>query len=105
MQIIPVQAVPNQIFSTLLGNQSCEITLTTRSTGLYFDLSVNNEPVRQGVICQNLNRLIRYPYLGFSGDFWFLDTQGSDDPVYTELNGRYLFEYWSAADLTARGLV
>lgn len=105
MQIIPVQAVPNQIFSILLGNQSCEIALTTRSTGLYFDLSVNNEPVRNGVICQNVNRLIRYPYLGFLGDFWFIDTQGTDDPVYTGLNSRFLLEYLTASDLQAAGII
>jgi hypothetical protein len=105
MQIIPVQAVPNQIFSTLLGDQSCEITLSTRAFGLYFDLSVNNTNFRNGVVCQDRNLLIRYPSLGFSGDFWFLDTQGTSDPVYTGLGTRFLFEYWSEADLQARGLV
>ena len=35
MLIVPVQATPNQTFSILLGNQSCQITLTTRFYGLY----------------------------------------------------------------------
>lgn len=102
MLIVPVQATPNQTFSILLGNQSCQITLTTRFYGLFFDLSVSNEEVRNGVICRNQNRLIRYPALGFIGDFWFTDTQGSTDPVFGGLGSRYLFEYWEAADVAAR---
>lgn len=101
---IALQATPNQILSALLGNQSCEITLTTRFYGLYFDLSVGNQPVRAGVVCRNQRRLIRYPSLGFIGDFWFIDTQGSADPVYTGLNGRFLFQYIEQSDLVAAGL-
>lgn len=101
MLIVPVQAVPNQTISILLGGQSCQITLTTRFFGLFFDLAVSNENVRNGVICQNLNRIIRYPSLGFTGDFWWTDTQGSDDPVYTGLGSRFLLEYWEASDVAA----
>jgi len=99
MLIVPVQAVPNQTFAILLGNQACQITLTTRFFGLYFDLSVSNTPIRNGVICQNQNRLIRYPSLGFIGDFYFTDTQSTSDPVYTGIGSRYLLEYWEAADV------
>lgn len=104
MLIVPVQAVPNQIFSILLGNQNCQITLATRFFGLYFDLSVSNTPIRTGVICLNQNRIIRYPSLGFIGDFWFADTQGSNDPVYTGLGTRFLLEYIEASDLATAGL-
>jgi hypothetical protein len=100
MLIVPVQSAPNQTFSVLLGGQSCQISLATRFYGLYFDLTINNtKPIRAGVICRDRNRLIRYPYLGFIGDFWFLDTQGTSDPVYTGLGSRYLLEYWEAADV------
>lgn len=104
MQIIPVQAVPNQTFAVLLANQPCQITLTTRMLGLYLDLVIANTPVRRGVKCENANRLIRYKYLGFTGDLWFLDTQGTEDPDYTGLGSRFLFEYIEAADLAAVGL-
>lgn len=99
MQIIPVQAVPNQTFSILLANQSCQITLTTRFFGLYFDLAVSNVLVRAGVVCQNLNPIIRYPYLGFIGDFWFMDTQGEEDPTYVGLGNRFLLQYLEQSDL------
>lgn len=101
MLIVPVQAVPNQTFSILLGGQSCQISLTTRFFGLYFDLAVSNQNVRNGVICQNNNRLIRYPSLGFIGDFWLTDTQGSSDPFYSGLGVRFLLEYWEASDVAA----
>lgn len=99
MQVVPVQAVPNQVFSILLGGQACQIGLVTRFFGLYMDLAVNNEPILSGVVCQNLNRIVRYSYLGFVGDFWFKDTQGSDDPVYTGLGTRFILEYLEASDL------
>lgn len=101
MLIVPVQAVPNQTFSILLGNQSCQITLSTRLLGLYFSLSVANTPILTNIVCQNQNRLVRYAYLGFIGDFWFMDTQGATDPVYSGLNSRYLLEYWEASDVAA----
>lgn len=99
MQIIPVQAVPNQTFSILLAGQSCQITLSTRLYGLYFSLSVNNEPLVSNIVCQDRNPLIRYPYYGFIGDFFFIDTQGADDPVYSAFGSRYLFEYIEASDI------
>lgn len=99
MLIVPVQAVPNQTFAILLANQACQITLSTRLNGLFMDLVVGNVPVRNGVICQDRNPILRFSYLGFIGDFWFLDSQGTSDPVYTGLGSRYLFEYLEAADV------
>jgi hypothetical protein len=101
MLIVPTQPVPNQTFSVLVGGQSCQITLATRSDGLfYFSLAVNNTPVVENVTCENANRLVRYAYLGFIGDFWFLDQQGTDDPVYTGLGSRWLLEYIEASDIS-----
>lgn len=101
MLIVPVQAVPNQTFSVLLANQACQIALFTRPSGLYLSLAIANVVVVDNVICQNVNRIVRYPYLGFVGDLWFLDQQGSDDPVYTGLGSRFLLEYLEAVDLAA----
>jgi hypothetical protein len=102
MIIVPIQAVPNQTFSILLDGQACQITLTTRFFGLFLDLTVSNIPTRNGVICLNLNPLIRYPALGFIGDFWFKDTQGSSDPVFSGLGSRFLLQYIEASDLAAK---
>ena len=54
MLIVPVQPVPNQTLSILLANQLCQLTLKTRWFGLFMDVSVNDAPIVQGVICQQL---------------------------------------------------
>jgi hypothetical protein len=105
MLIVPVLAVPNQTLAVLLGGQSCQITLNTRGRNprLYASLTINNTAsIINNVICENGNRLVRYPYLGFVGDLMFVDSQSTfdadgnligQDPEYTELGSRYLLEY------------
>ena len=43
------------------------------------------------------NKLVREAYLGFTGDLFFVDTQGNDNPDYTGLDGRFLFLWDDAA--------
>lgn len=102
MLIVPLQATPSQVLSVILANQSCRISVYQKFFGLYFDLVVPSNPtpgIRAGVSCLNGNRLIRYAYLGFIGDFLFFDTQGKTDPVYTGLGTRYQLAYLEASDL------
>jgi hypothetical protein len=101
MLIVPVQPVPNQTLSILLANQLCQLTLRTRFLGLFMDISVNDSPIVQGVICQHWNRIVRSAYLGFVGDFAFWDTQGSDDPAFSGLGTRYRLYYLERSDLSA----
>ena len=99
MVIIPLQAVPSQALSVTLGNQISQVSLYQKDTGLFIDLFVDNTLVIGGVICQNLNRIVRSLYLGFSGDLVFIDNQGDSDPVYTGLDTRYSLAYLSPAEL------
>lgn len=99
--IIPVQAVPSQTLAVTLAGQGCQIELYQKTTGLYCNLYINNVLIIGGVICENLNRIVRSLYLGFIGDLCFLDNQGSTDPVYTGLGTRYSFIYLEASDLPA----
>ena len=101
MDIIPIQDTPAQDFNINLGGQFCTINLRTRVNGLYCDLYVNNAIIIGGVICQNLNPIVRDSYLGFSGDLLFIDMQGSDDPVSPGLGTRYQFVYVSESDIAA----
>jgi hypothetical protein len=101
MLVVPVQPVPNQTLSILLTNQLCRLTLRTRWFGLFMDVSVNDAPIVQGVICQNWNRIVRSAHLGFIGDFAFWDTQGSNDPAFNGLRSRYLLYYLEKVDLPA----
>lgn len=94
-QSIPIQPVPAQTVSVTLGSQPCAITIYQKSTGLFLDLAVNDAPIVTGVLCHNLVKIVRDAYLGFTGDLAFLDTQGTDDPTYDGLGGRYLLLYLS----------
>jgi hypothetical protein len=56
-------------------------------------------PILSGVLCENVNRLVRNSYFGFLGDLAFLDNQGTSDPFYTGLGTRYSLIYLEPADL------
>jgi hypothetical protein len=106
MQIVPLQPAPNQTTQIVLANQNCQINVYQAPAGLFMDLLVNDALIIGGVICQNLNRIVRSLYLGFSGDFVFNDTQsdpvdGPSDPFYSGLGSRFQLVYLSAADLPA----
>lgn len=109
MQIIPLQAIPNQTLQVQLGGQNCTIAIQQTSYAMFFSLTLgsNSSPTVAGINCENLNRLVRDAYLGFSGDLVFNDTQGTSDPVYTGLGGlgaRFQLAYLTPDDLTALGL-
>lgn len=100
MLIVPVQPVPSQIIQVLLGGQQCTLAVYQKRTGMYMNVSVG-ALIIGGVICENANRIVRSVYLGFIGDFVFLDTQGNNDPVYTGLGSRWVLVYLEASDLPA----
>lgn len=98
---IPLQPKPYQKLAVQLSNQACQIEIYQENYGLFIDLYVNNKLIIGGVICQNLNRIVRSVYLGFQGDLTFMDTQGADDPIYTGLGSRFQFFYLEPADLVS----
>lgn len=100
-QIIPTQPIPNQSLQVQLNNQAIALNIYQQAYGLYVDVYLNNALVIAGVIAENLNRIVRSLYLGLSGDFLFVDTQGSTDPVYTGLGNRYQLLYLEPSDLPA----
>ena len=101
MQIVPLQAVPSQNISVVLADQPCELRVYQKTTGLFMDVLVNDDLIVAGVLCENKNRIVRSLYLGFSGDFFFFDSQGNDDPVYVGLGSRFNLAYLTAAELPA----
>lgn len=99
MMNVPIQALPAQSFQVQLANQPCTIQIIQTDYGLFFNLFVSSTLIIGGVVCLNLVKIVRDLYLGFIGDFIFVDTQGSTDPVYTGLGTRYLLQYLEAQDL------
>jgi hypothetical protein len=99
MQIIPVQAIAAQNFSVTLNGQDCLINIYQKSTGMYFDLTLNGTLIVSTFICLDRVFLVRYPYLGFIGNLSFVDTQGTNDPQYQGLGTRYIFVYFLPSDI------
>lgn len=99
MQQVPLQATANQTINVQLNGQSCTLNVYQKSTGLFMDVLVNDMLIIGGVICENLNRIVRSLYLGFIGDFAWLDTQGTLDPYYQGIGARYYLLYFDADEL------
>lgn len=104
MQIIPIQSVPAQTFSVQLAGQNCVINIYQKNYGLFVDLYINGTLIIGGVIAENINRIVRSVYLGFTGDLIFIDTQGTSDPYYVGLGSQYLLAYLEESDLEELGL-
>jgi hypothetical protein len=94
-QTIPLTTVASQSFTILLGSQQCAITVYQLSTGLYCNLVVNNNFIVSTMLCLNRVGLVRGSYLGFTGQLFFYDTQGTNDPDYSGLGTRYQLVYQS----------
>lgn len=98
-EIIPLQAIPSQLLTVSLNDQTCQIKVYQLLTGLYLDLYVNDSLVIGGVLCENLNRIVRNEYLGFVGDLAFVDSEGTDDPEFAGLGDRFNLAYLAPEDL------
>jgi hypothetical protein len=106
MQTIPIAAIPNQTLNVQLGGQACILNVYQLAYGLFMDVYIGNTLIVGGVICENLNRIVRSLYLGFIGDLCFFDTQGAQnpqDPIYTGLGSRYQLVYLTPSDLAGAG--
>lgn len=99
MITISLEPVKEQTVNVSLNQQQCSIRLVQRESAIYMDLSVNDVPLIQGVPCLYANKMVRYSYLGFSGDLIFLDSQGTSDPSYEGLGGRFKLFYMTEAEL------
>lgn len=90
---IPLSASKAQELVVQLGGQSCRIRIHWQTFALYVDLYVNDVLIIGGVIAENLNRIVRSKYLGFTGDLYFFDTMGRADPVWEGLGSRFVLIY------------
>jgi hypothetical protein len=90
---IPLQPIPNQTVSVVLGTQFCQINIYQKEQGLFMDVNSDNKEIASGVICRDRNFIVRYPYRGFKGDLSFVDLNGKSDPYYLELNSRWVLIY------------
>lgn len=99
MRTIPLEPQKSQSVSVDLVGQRCVIRLIQRESFIYMDLTVNGNPIMQGVPCLYGNKMVRYSYLGFQGDLVFLDNVGQLDPTYDGLGGRFILYYIEESEL------
>lgn len=100
MLIVPLQPLPSQVVNVTLAGQPTTVNVYEKTTGLYMDVYVNGSLIIGGVICNNADRIVRDAYLGFIGDFVWIDVQGVSDPVYTGIGTQYFLAYLEVADLS-----
>lgn len=99
MQLIPLSDTASQTVYALLGGQNCRVNVYAKSVGVFCDLYVQDKLIVGGVSCLNLVRIVRDAYLGFKGDLFFMDSQGSLDPTTPGIGSRFLLYYLEASDL------
>ncbi len=92
--IVPLLAVPSQIVTVELNNQSVNLNVYQRTIGLFVDVGINNILIIGGVIALDRVKIVRDPYLGFVGDLAFWDSMGLTDPNWTGLGTRYFLGYF-----------
>ncbi len=100
MLIVPLQAIPNQTVTVTLNDQVTQINIYQTYNGLFIDVYLENDLIIGGVICENQNRIIRSAYLGYSGDFAWIDMQGTSDPEYSGIGTRYFLAYLTETELS-----
>ena len=102
MIAVPLQPIPAQAFSVTLGDQPCRIVLYQKGSTFYMDLTVSGNVVVKGRMVLNNVWIVRYAYLGLSGDLVMYDTMGSNDvPTYDGLGTRYQLYYLTADEIAA----
>lgn len=104
MLVVPTQPLPNQVLQVQLNGQAVEVQIFQFAYGLFVTVLLNGTIVTASVSAYDRNRLIRYSYLGFIGDLSFIDSQGTDNPVYDQLGTRFQLAYLTPSDLAALGL-
>ena len=98
---VPLLALPDQRIQMILGGQDVTLRAYTRDGHLYTDLDVSDAAVWRGFISRNCVPCKLYTHLPFSGQLVFVDMQGTQDPEWQSLGGRWLLVYLTDAEVSA----
>ena len=98
MMRIPLQALPNQQFSCVLGDQNCVVTVRQIGTALYLSCVADDESICDGHICNDREPIPSWETNRFDGKFVFQDSIGKKHPSYEELGTRFQLYYMTAEE-------
>ena len=102
MQILSVEATPNQEFQVVLDGQNCTIALYQRNTRMYIDIAVDETFVCRGAICLPTVGIPQNNAL-FSGKIFVVDTLATpsqqEPPQWDELGARWEFVFLNTEEL------
>jgi hypothetical protein len=106
MNTVPLQDIPNQSVLTTLSNQSVQINAYQKRTGFFMDIYSDNVLVLAGIYCVNQSFCVMDVYLGFIGDFMWVDTFAQNvNPYYGGgLGTRFQLVYLAPADIPPTAL-
>lgn len=90
MEIIPLENEPNQQLQVILDDQECSIAVYSRCDRLFMDLTVGQDVVFTGAICNDRANVVPFPTSLFQGSLHFFDMLGGNhEPSWDGLSDRY----------------
>lgn len=99
MQIVPIQAIPNQDFSITLQNNLYQIGIHATNGVMSVSMSINGDDIMDNIRAVAGSPVIPSQYLEQgNGNFLFL-TANYQLPDYTQFNLTQSLAYFSAAEL------
>lgn len=101
MEVLSVEALPNQDFQIILDEQNCLIHLYQKGDYMFLDLYVDDETIVEGAIVQPKTGIIQSPSK-FKGQLYIIDVINPSDipkqPDYSELGDRFQLVYLTEAE-------
>ena len=88
---IPLKPVPSQQTTVSIGGRDITVAVRLRLGRLYADVKADGEYLVQNRVCLDGVPLVNEVWRGLPGDLYFIDKQGTDDPQWQELGGRFNF--------------
>lgn len=93
MQIIPLEAIPNQQLNVLLDGSPITLAVYSRAGFLYLDIGQGTEWTARGMLIVPGESILRAS-VNFTGHLVMIDTRSQlaeqSDPKWAELGSRYV---------------
>jgi hypothetical protein len=90
---VPLTSEPNQQFQVALEGQNCTLGIYQKDESVFVDLWVDDNPIFLGMMALDRVGLKISDYMGFEGQLWFADQNGTTNPDYTGFGTRYILYY------------